>query len=311
MPQIYKKFIKNKPYFYLSKQIRVGGKNKRIQVYLGKNIPNDLAVKQIELANKEKNLVNANLSKLFAFEKIFNKEQISKIENLRIDLQYKLANLSDFKKEQVWTRYAVQFIFESNAIEGSKLSQNEVNSIVQRKYIKKTIERREIKEVKNSIEAFKVIRGGSFELNQHRIINLHKLLVADLGIKTGYKKVDIVVNNKKTTPAGQVRSEMSKLLNWWKRSKKSKQHPLAIAADFHQRFERIHPFEDGNGRTGRLLFNYILLQHGYLPVLFLYQNRLSYFNSLSQADEGRKSKWYWHVVKVYKDSMNWLLKEME
>lgn len=318
MPQIYKKFIKNKPYFYLSEQIRIGGKNKKIQVYLGKNIPNDLAAKQIELAGKEKSLVNENLNKLFALEKIFDKEQVGKIENLRIDLKYKLANLSDFKKEQLWTRYAVQFIFESNAIEGSKLSKNEVSSIVQRKYIKKTIERREIKEVKNSIDAFKIIRGDNLELNQHQIINLHKLLVAGLRINTGYKKADIVVNNKKTTPAGQVRSEMSKLLNWWKRSRrqggagnKSKRHPLAIAADFHQRFERIHPFEDGNGRIGRLLFNYILLQYGYLPVLFLYQNRQLYFNALSQADDNRLNKWYWYVIKVYKDSMVWFLKEID
>ena len=86
---------------------------------------------------------------------------------------------------------------------------------------------------------------------------------------------------------------------------------MTIAANFHQRFERVHPFEDGNGRTGRLLFNYILLQYGYLPVLFLYQNRQAYFNALNQADEGRNNKWYWYVIKVYKDSMGWFLKEID
>ena len=221
-----------------------------------------------------------------------------------------MLNLSDFKKEQLWARYAVQFIFESNAIEGSKLSQNEVNSIIQSKYIKKTIEHREIKEVKNSIEAFNIIRSGKFKLNQHKIINLHKLLVDGLGINTGYKKVDIIVNNKNTTPVGHVRSEMSKLLTWLKDSKKSKRHPLVIASDFHQRFEYIHPFEDGNGRIGRLLFNFILLQYGCPPILFLYQNRRSYFNALNQADEGKKNKWYWYVIKVYKNSINRFLQEI-
>ena len=116
----------------------------------------------------------------------------------RTDLKYKMLTLSDFKKEQLWTRYSVQFIFESNAIEGSKLSQNEVSSIVQSRYIKKNIERREIKELKNSIEAFNLVKSGKFILNQHTIINLHKLLVDGLGIKTGYKRVNIVVNNKNT-----------------------------------------------------------------------------------------------------------------
>lgn len=311
MPKIYTKFIQDKPYLYLSEHVRINGKNKKIQVYLGKSAPNDLSGYYSQLADKEKGLVKSNLAKLFIYEKIFNKEQIEKIESLRIELKYKILGLSEFKKEQLWTRYAVQFIFESNAIEGSKLSREEVNSILKNKYIKNTIERREIREVKNSIEAFNVIRNEKLKLNQHQIINLHKLLVNGLGIKTGYKKVNIVVNNKPTTPAGKVRSEMAELLIWWGNNKKSKRHPLAIAADFHQRLERIHPFEDGNGRIGRLLFNFILFEYGYPPILFLYKNRQAYFNALGQADEGRESKWYWNVVMVYKESMRWFLREMK
>ncbi len=310
MPQIYKKFIQDKPYYYLSEQIRIKGKNNKIQLYLGKNIPNDLSEYYDKLFLKEKQLIKDRLDDLFVFDNVFSREQVFKIEDLKTKLKYKMLNLSDFKKEQLWTRYAVQFIFESNAIEGSKLSQAEVNSIVQKKQLKKTIERREIREVKNSIEAFNLIRNNKFKLNQHTIINLHKLLVDGLDINTGYKKVDIIVNNKKTTPVGHVRSEMNSLLNWLKDSKKSKRHPLAIASDFHQRFEYIHPFEDGNGRVGRLLFNFVLSQYGYPPILFLYQNRRSYFSALNQADDGRKNKWYWHVVGVYKNSIGWFLNEM-
>lgn len=310
MPQIYKKFLQDKPYYYLSEQIRINGKNNKIQLYVGKHIPNNLSEYYDKLSLKEKQLIKDKMDDLFVFDDVFNKEQVFKIEDLKTKFKYKILNLSDFKKEQLWTRYAVQFIFESNAIEGSKLSQAEVNSIVQKKQIKKTIERREIREVKNSIEAFNLIRNDKFKLNQHTIINLHKLLVEGLDINTGYKKVDIIVNNKKTTPVGRVRSEMNSLLKWLKDNKKSKRHPLAIASDFHQRFEHIHPFEDGNGRIGRLLFNFVLSQYGYPPILFLYQNRRSYFSALNQADEGRKNKWYWCVLGVYKNSINWFLKEM-
>lgn len=310
MPKIYKKFVQGKPYYYLNEQIRINGKNKKIQVYLGKNIPNDLTKYYHKLSAKEKRLRNKNLNGLFEFDGIFNKEQIGKIENLKTELKYRMLALSDFKKDRLWTRYAVQFIFESNAIEGSKLSQNEVNAIIQKKHLKKTTERREIKEVKNSIEAFNLIRSAKFKLNQHAIINLHKLLVHGLKVNTGYKKAEIVVNNKKTAPVGQVRAGMKRLLVWLKNNKKNKRHPLATASDFHQRFELIHPFEDGNGRIGRLLFNFTLLRSGYPPILFLYQNRQTYFNALSRADEGRKNKWYWHVIGVYRNSINWLLKEI-
>ena len=310
MPKINKKFIQNKPYFYLSEQIRVRGKYKKIQVYLGKNIPKDLTKFCFKLAVKEKEFIKKHINELFVLEDVFDKDQIEKIENLRIDLKYKMFNLSASRLEQIWIRYAVQFIFESNAIEGSKLSQEEVNSIIKKRYIKKTIERKEIKEVKNSITAFNLIKNNKFKLNQHQIINLHKLLVENLGIKIGYKKVNIIVNNKPTIPAGQVRSEMKALLDWWQDNKKCQRHPLALATDFHQRIEYIHPFEDGNGRVGRLLFNFILMQFNYPPILFLHQNQRSYFNALNQADEGRKNKWYWHAIKVYKQSINWLLKEV-
>lgn len=307
MSQISKKIIKNKPYFYLGERILINGKYKKIQVYLGKIAPNNLTNYNTLLAEKAKKVVKENLSKIFKLEKIFDAGQIMKIENLRLNWKYMFNNLSDFKKEQLWTRYAVQFIFESNAIEGSKLSQQKVGAIIKKQYLNKSVEKREIKEVRNSILALKEIRNKKFILNQHTIINLHKLLVAGLDIKTGYKKVSIIVNNKPTTPAGQVRMEMNNLLDWWKKNKKSKRHPLVLAADFHQRFESIHPFEDGNGRIGRLLFNWILLQYDYPPILFLYQNRKLYFNALNQADEGRKNKWYWFCLRVYKNSIKWLL----
>jgi len=311
MPYIHRKIVQNKPYFYLIEGVTLKGKSKKIQAYLGKKVPKNLGKYYNLLAEKEKHLIRKNLGNLFKFEKIFNKEQLGKIEDLRINLKYKMLSLSRAKKEQIWTRYAVQFIFESNAIEGSKLSSDEVRSIVKKKYIKKSLERREIREVRNSIKALNLIRSGKFKLNQHQIIALHKLLMSGLGVNTGYKKVDIIVNNKPTTPAGEVRAKMAELFVWFNKSKKEKRHPLVLAADFHQRFEYIHPFEDGNGRVGRLIFNWLLLQAGYSPLLFLYQNRRLYFNALNQADEGRKNKWHWYCLRVYKNTIKWFLQEIK
>jgi len=308
MPKIYKKFIQGKPYFYLIEQLRINKKTEKIQVYLGKIIPKNLSQYYLDLSKKEKRLIKESLSKMFYVSEIFSVERLEKIENLRIDFKYKILELSNFEKTRLWTRYAVQFIFESNAIEGSKLSPKEVNSIIKKEYIKKTTEKREIKEVRNSIKAFDLIRSKKFKLNQHQIINLHKLLVDGLGISVGYKKKEIIVNNKPTTEPGKVRFEMKILLDWYKDSKKKNLHPLNLAADFHQRFEVIHPFEDGNGRVGRLLFDWILFDYNYPPILFLYQNRQKYFNALNQADEGRKNKWSWFVLQVYKKSIKWLLR---
>ena len=122
MLKIYKKFVKNKPYYYLSEYLRINGKNKKIQVYLGKNIPKDLSSFYNKLYIKEGALIKENLGGMFVFDAIFNQEQIYKIESLKLDFEHRLFELSAKKQEQLWTRYAVQFIFESNAIEGNPIT---------------------------------------------------------------------------------------------------------------------------------------------------------------------------------------------
>lgn len=62
------------------------------------------------------------------------------------------------------------------------------------------------------------------------------------------------------------------------------QHPMMFVADLHARFEQIHPFRDGNGRTGRLATNLLLVRHGYPPAVILKRDRTRYLNALRRAD---------------------------
>ena len=71
---------------------------------------------------------------------------------------------------------------------------------------------------------------------------------------------------------------------------KNKIHTLRLATEFHARFEAIHPFEDGNGRTGRVLLNAILLEYGYPPLIIRKTARVAYFSSLEVFDKGYKGK---------------------
>jgi len=64
------------------------------------------------------------------------------------------------------------------------------------------------------------------------------------------------------------------------------QHPMLFVADLHARLERIHPFRDGNGRTGRLAMNLLLVRHGYPPAVIYKRNRTQYLNALRRADRG-------------------------
>ena len=116
------------------------------------------------------------------------------------------------------------------------------------------------------------------------IRNLHRILLkepydADATTQDGKatkRRIAIgdyktVPNNVKTstgetyyfTPPEQVKPAMSDLIDWYRKQEAANEHPVIIAATFHYRFVRIHPFDDGNGRMARLLMNLILIKHGY------------------------------------------------
>jgi Fic family protein len=303
MPTIEQKNIKNNLFFYLTEQVGTKSGFKKIQVYLGKSIPNNLQPYYDKLEEKEIHMGSKNLVPLLKDEAIGTLEY-KKLEELKIRWKYFTLGMTTLQNERFWVKFAIQFIFESNAIEGSRLSEKEVSAIVNKRNVKKSVDRKEIREVENSLHAFDFLRSGKFKLNQRTIIALHTRLLEGLNVHIGYKKSEIIVNNKHTAAPGKVRGEMANLIRWFNAEKKNKKrHPLMIFADFHQRFEKIHPFEDGNGRTGRLLFNWMLFKAAYPPILFRKKNRDAYFNALNQADEGRKKKWHWHVFDVFKKTV--------
>ena len=86
-------------------------------------------------------------------------------------------------------------------------------------------------------------------------------------------------------PSTHVRSLLSELVRWYEKNKR-KSPPLVLAAVVHNQFENIHPFQDGNGRVGRLLLNNILLKHGLSPVNIELKNRGEYYAAL-QAYENQ------------------------
>ncbi|MXX14072.1 MAG: Fic family protein [Gemmatimonadetes bacterium] len=87
------------------------------------------------------------------------------------------------------------------------------------------------------------------------------------------------------TPPDQVKPAMGDLIDWYRRQEDEGEHPLIIAATFHYRFIRIHPFDDGNGRMARLLMNMILIKHGYTVAVVPVEERNQYIGMLEQADK--------------------------
>jgi len=102
-------------------------------------------------------------------------------------------------------------------------------------------------------------------------------------------------------------SELTALLLWY-RSKRYSIHPFVLAFEFHRRFEAIHPFLDGNGRTGRLIMNKILMSNGYAPIIVYKDNKASYFNALEKAGLGQTKKYYQFMFEQMDKSYDYILK---
>jgi len=300
MVSIYKKKLKNKDFYYLTERVRVGEKYIKIQVYLGKTVPKDLHSAYASLAQKEIDL----LGKSPVVRGYSNQKSLSHVADVaRITWKYFFANLSPSAQKRFWARFAIRFIFESNAIEGSRLSQREVEKIIRKGTIRKSASRVEIQEVRNALRAFEQIQSKNFRLNQRSIKSLHAIVTKDLNITQGYKQHEVIVNNRPTAKPGTVRSELSKLFTWYETQKKGNVDPFLLALDFHARFERIHPFEDGNGRTGRMILNWMLLRSGYGMILIPMSSRVKYWNALGKADDGQSKPWHVYGVATYKNTV--------
>ena len=213
------------------------------------------------------------------------KEKIQKIEAMKAEYRQLIRNLSKQQQKDILDRFTVNFTYESNAIEGNSLTLKDVTLLLHENITPKGKNLREIYETRNTRTANELLFHHKIKITTKSIIVLHKVLVKETGITEGFKQFPnfLLMRNVKTTPPEQVQEEMEKLVGWYEQHKE-KLHPLVLASLFHAKFEKIHPFEDGNGRVGRLLINAILLEHGYPPLIIRKTMRKSYFSALEAAD---------------------------
>ncbi|KXG08349.1 Adenosine monophosphate-protein transferase and cysteine protease IbpA [Anoxybacillus sp. P3H1B] len=109
-----------------------------------------------------------------------------------------------------------------------------------------------------------------------------------------------------------VQEEMNHLFSWYEQNKTAL-HPVPLAAKLHFRLVYIHPFADGNGRTARLMMNFILMHHGYPPAIIKAspEHRLKYYESLEKASvEGELEPFTELVTKCAEESLTHYLQAL-
>ena len=321
MVYLYKKKVGSKYYYYLRLSKRSGGKQIVKDVaYLGSSIEEArVKLKKVVL---DKKLIRKSYRKINLFiEREYYKKgvldlklkkdlllgnNLIDIEACRLHYKKSFGKLDESIVKEIIRNFSVEFAYNTTSIEGNTITLEEARDYFESGRLpgKRTL--REVHDLDNTNEVMLGLFKKKGKMNNDLIIGLHKRLMNNIDKRVGYRDRDVRVFGSRfdSIPGIYVKSDMDILLKWYEENK-DKLHPFVLAVIFHHKFEKIHPFYDGNGRTGRMLMNYILIRAGYPPVLIYRKNRNEYLDVLRSADKANLTE----VNKKYKQLISYVVEE--
>ncbi len=306
------KKIEGGEYTYLTKNVRISSsKWKKIRKYVSIKNPH-LDIQKTYTEHKDF-FLDEELKLRF---EVLEKENIIHINKNILRNAIEIDNyLSIYEEEKnlIDVEFAKEFIYNSNKMEGSTLPKKEFLAIFNKRKVIYD-DKNEVREAENSIKAWEYLRKD-FSFNVTSIKKLYKILTDELLMMGKYKypKGFKIVPNKigeyETCEPKEVSKKMLELINWYRDNKK-KLNPLLLAFEFYYRYERIHPFQDGNGRTGRMVMNKILLSNGYPPIIIYNESKFNQSLAFKNYIEGDKENFYEFLLDQTKKTYNHIYKEI-
>lgn len=203
---------------------------------------------------------------------------------------------TDAQLAEALNGHSISFAYHSGRIENDKITYHDTREIFEHDGVTSyTGDLRTLFEIRNAKEANEMILF-SFQkrrkLDEYFVMELHRRLTQNtydtrrwqIGERPGeYKRHDYVTGKEEIGAAPEdVAEEMKELLA--ELTEISNDKALTAAAYFHAKFENIHPFADGNGRTGRLAMNYFLIMHEHPPIIIHEDDRKDYYTALEAWD---------------------------
>ncbi|MBU0667318.1 MAG: Fic family protein [Nanoarchaeota archaeon] len=271
----------------------------KIRRFLGTN----LSEKELEkLRKRAEEIINQRIEDMRTnvFDFSLSDKEIQALN--RLNDKIKIIHFDD----REWQQFTEEFVYNTNAIEGSNVLEKEVPLILKKK---KAINNDEI-ETKGLANAVEYIRKTKENLSLKLMLKLHKLCFTGSKSSAGeFRDVEVGIFDSsgriihQGTLVKDLDKELTGFIDWYKKNK-NKFKPLVLAAIIHNQFENIHPFQDGNGRVGRLLLNFILLKNNYPPINILLEDRGEYYYTLQEYEHNDKLRpTLEFLIKQYKKTL--------
>ena len=224
-----------------------------------------------------------------------------KIDALKAELDKKRP-LTQGEAERLRNEFMVDFTYNSNAIEGNTLTLKETAMVLEGM----TIDQKPLKDHLEAVghrDAFLYIEdiAKDTKISETVIKNIHSLVLMNRPEDKGvFRKIPVTIMGAYTEPVQpyMIEPKMTELLAENEKRKK-KMHPLERIARFHLEFEGIHPFIDGNGRTGRLLLNLDLIQNGYPAINVKFADRKTYYAAFDEFYKNNNAEPMTELVAKY------------
>ena len=186
--------------------------------------------------------------------------------------------------ERLGEQFAVEYTYNSNAIEGNTLTLRETDMVLRGL----TIDQKPLKDHLEAVghkEAFDFVvelTKNNVPMSENIIKQIHYLVLTDKRDDRGvYRRVPVRIMGAKHEPVQPylIEPKMEQLMVDYANNT---EHIVTKLARFHIEFEGIHPFIDGNGRTGRLLINFEFMKEGFPPIDIKFTDRIAYYNAFDE-----------------------------
>lgn len=243
----------------------------------------------IESLKRLAELFEVSIDELLKEDK-FDVSQINILEVLREQKNMKL-------KGNLYHNTQITFAYNTNHIEGSKLTEDQTRYIYETNIL--LAEKDSITDLDDVLETanhFKLVDYmldiADKKLTEEMIKEFHKILKEGTSdsrkewfVVGNYKKLANEVGGLKTTDPKNVERDMKKLLEWYE---SLNQITIDEIIEFHAKFEKIHPFQDGNGRVGRIIAFKECLKNNIVPFIILDKEKLFYYRGLNQYQTNKE-----------------------